>query len=119
MAQTCRILSFGLELRLFVKRSFLSSHQDFIDLTLSKTQRKTPTVIHKNYQINRIRHFYMRKIKFTQQNYHDRLSEILTDFPKLDVSHLLLWEVLNLAYLCYMLFLSADTNTFQLIPNKL
>lgn len=60
--------------------------QDFIDLTLSKTQRKTPTVIHKHYQIHRIRHFYMRKVKFTQQNYHDRLSQILTDFPKLDVS---------------------------------
>lgn len=60
--------------------------QDFIDLTLSKTQRKTPTVVHKHYQINRIRHFYMRKVKFTQQNYHDRLSQILTDFPKLDVS---------------------------------
>lgn len=60
--------------------------QDFIDLTLSKTQRKTPTVIHKHYQIHRIRHFYMRKVKFTQQNYHDRLSQIITDFPKLDVS---------------------------------
>lgn len=28
----------------------------------------------------------MRKVKFTQQNYHDRLTQILTDFPKLDVS---------------------------------
>lgn len=60
--------------------------QDFIDLTLSKTQRKTPTVIHKHYQIHRIRQFYMRKVKYTQQNYHDRLTQILTDFPKLDVS---------------------------------
>lgn len=62
-----------------------SSLQDFIDITLSKTQRKTPTVVHKHYQIHRIRHFYMRKVKFTQQNYHDRLTQILTDFPKLDV----------------------------------
>lgn len=60
--------------------------QDFIDLTLSKTQRKTPTVIHKHYQIHRIRQFYMRKVKYTQQNYHDRLTQIITDFPKLDVS---------------------------------
>lgn len=59
--------------------------QDFIDVTLSKTQRKTPTVVHKHYQIHRIRHFYMRKVKFTQQNYHDRLTQILADFPKLDV----------------------------------
>lgn len=28
----------------------------------------------------------MRKVKYTQQNYHDRLTQILTDFPKLDVS---------------------------------
>ena len=28
----------------------------------------------------------MRKVKFTQQSYHDRLTQILTDFPKLDVS---------------------------------
>lgn len=66
---------------------FAHSLQDFIDITLSKTQRKTPTVVHKHYQIHRIRHFYMRKVKFTQQNYHDRLAQILTDFPKLDVSH--------------------------------
>lgn len=62
------------------------SLQEFIDITLSKTQRKTPTVVHRHYQIHRIRHFYMRKVKFTQQNYHDRLTQILTDFPKLDVS---------------------------------
>jgi hypothetical protein len=60
--------------------------QDFIDIILSKTQRKTPTVIHKHYKIPRIRQFYMRKVKFTQQNFHDRLSRIIQEFPKLDVS---------------------------------
>lgn len=65
--------------------TLFKSVQDFIDVTLSKTQRKTPTVVHKHYQIHRIRHFYMRKVKFTQQNYHDRLTQILADFPKLDV----------------------------------
>ncbi|KAM9636005.1 LOW QUALITY PROTEIN: GTP-binding protein 4-like [Trichechus inunguis] len=70
----------------FKKIMVVPSAKDFIDLTLSKTQRKTPTVIHKHYQIHRIRHFYMRKVKFTQQNYHDRLSQILADFPKLDVA---------------------------------
>ena len=59
--------------------------QDFIDITLSKTQRKTPTVIHRCYAISRIRSFYVRKVKFTQQNYHDRLSTIITEFPKLEV----------------------------------
>ena len=53
--------------------------QDFIDIVLSKTQRKTPTVVHKGYDISRIRNFYMRKVKFTQQNYHDKLSAILTE----------------------------------------
>ena len=60
--------------------------QDFIDITLSKTQRKTPTVIHRSYHISRIRSFYTRKVKFTQQNYHDRLATIITEFPKLEVS---------------------------------
>uniref|UniRef100_A0A8C8MJM4 Nucleolar GTP-binding protein 1 n=1 Tax=Oncorhynchus tshawytscha TaxID=74940 RepID=A0A8C8MJM4_ONCTS len=71
----------------FKKIMVVPTSKEFIDITLSKTQRKTPTVVHKHYQIHRIRHFYMRKVKFTQQNYHDRLSQILTDFPKLDVSN--------------------------------
>lgn len=58
---------------------------DFVDIVLSKTQRKTPTVIHKNYAISRIREFYMRKCKFAQQSFHDKLSQILTDFPQLEV----------------------------------
>jgi nucleolar GTP-binding protein len=58
---------------------------ELIDITLSKTQRKTPTVVHPGYKITRIRNFYMRKVKFTQQNYHDRLTQILDEFPKLDV----------------------------------
>lgn len=29
--------------------------------------------------------FYMRKVKFTQQTLHDKLTQILTDFPVLDV----------------------------------
>ncbi|XP_032900676.1 nucleolar GTP-binding protein 1 [Amblyraja radiata] len=82
----------------FKKITVVPSAKDFIDLTLSKTQRKTPTVIHKNYQINRIRHFYMRKIKFTQQNYHDRLSEILTEFPKLDDVHPFYADLMNVLY---------------------
>ncbi|KAI3374616.1 hypothetical protein L3Q82_021190 [Scortum barcoo] len=71
---------------------------DFIDITLSKTQRKTPTVVHKHYQIHRIRHFYMRKVKFTQQNYHDRLTQILADFPKLDDIHPFYADLMNVLY---------------------
>ncbi|XP_066508437.1 GTP-binding protein 4-like [Hoplias malabaricus] len=82
----------------FKKITVVPTAKDFIDLTLSKTQRKTPTVIHKHYQIHRIRHFYMRKVKFTQQNYHDRLTQILTDFPKLDDIHPFYADLMNVLY---------------------
>ncbi|KAM9322007.1 GTP-binding protein 4 [Pholidichthys leucotaenia] len=82
----------------FKKIMVVPTAKDFIDITLSKTQRKTPTVIHKHYQIHRIRHFYMRKVKFTQQNYHDRLSQILTDFPKLDDIHPFYADLMNVLY---------------------
>jgi len=57
---------------------------------LSKTQRKTPTVVHKHYKISRIRSFYTRKVRYTQQNFNERLSMIIQEFPKLDV-----WIILN------------------------
>lgn len=62
------------------------SMKEFIDIILSKTQRKTPTVVHRHYKICRIRSFYMRKVKFTQQSFHDKLTHILSDFPKIEVS---------------------------------
>uniref|UniRef100_A0A3P9Q5S7 Nucleolar GTP-binding protein 1 n=1 Tax=Poecilia reticulata TaxID=8081 RepID=A0A3P9Q5S7_POERE len=82
----------------FKKIMVVPTAKEFIDVTLSKTQRKTPTVIHKHYQIHRIRHFYMRKVKFTQQNYHDRLTQILTDFPKLDDIHPFYADLMNVLY---------------------
>ncbi|GJJ06636.1 hypothetical protein Clacol_000830 [Clathrus columnatus] len=57
---------------------------DFLDIVLSKTQRKTPTVIHKNFKISRIRNFYMRKVKFTQDSFEEKLAAILEEFPILD-----------------------------------
>lgn len=72
--------------------------QDFIDIMLSKTQRKTPTVVHKGYKISRIRAFYTRKVKFTQQNFHDRLSQIIQDFPKLDDVHPFYADLMNVLY---------------------
>lgn len=38
------------------------SAKDFVDIVLSKTQRQTPTVIHKGNSVTRIRSFYMRKV---------------------------------------------------------
>lgn len=72
--------------------------KDLIDIILSKTQRKTATVVHKSYPISRIRGFYVRKVKFTQQNYHDRLTKILTEFPRLDDLHPFHADLCNVMY---------------------
>ncbi|XP_075219203.1 nucleolar GTP-binding protein 1 [Lycorma delicatula] len=82
----------------FKNIAVVPSSKDFIDLTLSKTQRKTPTVIHKNYKISRIRSFYMRKVKYTQQNFHDRLSQVIQEFPKLDNIHPFYADLMNILY---------------------
>mmetsp|Transcript_9277 Transcript_9277/g.15252 ORF Transcript_9277/g.15252 Transcript_9277/m.15252 type:complete len:668 (-) Transcript_9277:14-2017(-) len=70
----------------------------FIDIILSKTNRKTPTIIHKGYAIARIRQFYMRKVKFTQQNFVEKLSQILSDFPLLDEIHPFYGDLINVLY---------------------
>ncbi|CAG8505733.1 4427_t:CDS:2 [Diversispora eburnea] len=71
---------------------------DFLDIVLSKTQRKTPTVIHKQYKIGRIRQFYMRKVKFTQESFDEKLKSILDDFPKLDDIHPFYSDLMNVLY---------------------
>ncbi|KAF8069940.1 P-loop containing nucleoside triphosphate hydrolase protein [Lyophyllum atratum] len=71
---------------------------DFLDIVLSKTQRKTPTVIHKNFKISRIRNFYMRKVKFTQDSFEEKLAAILNDFPMLDDLHPFLSSLMNVLY---------------------
>ncbi|KAF3428092.1 hypothetical protein E2986_09585 [Frieseomelitta varia] len=82
----------------FKKIAVVPTAKDFIDIILSKTQRKTPTVVHKSYKIARIRAFYMRKVKFTQQNFHDRLSQIIQEFPKLDDVHPFYADLMNVLY---------------------
>ena len=74
------------------------SSSDFIDITLSKTQRKTPTVIHNGYAISRIRKFYMRKVRYTQENFHDKLHGILSEFPRLDDIHPFYSDLINVLY---------------------
>lgn len=71
---------------------------DFLDIILSKTQRKTPTVIHKGFKISRIRSFYMRKVKFTQDSFDEKLEAILSEFPILDNLHPFLSSLLNVLY---------------------
>ncbi|KAL6259025.1 hypothetical protein P5V15_008947 [Pogonomyrmex californicus] len=82
----------------FKKIAVVPTAKEFIDIILSKTQRKTPTVIHKHYKITRIRSFYMRKIKFTQQSFHDKLSSIIQEFPKLDDIHPFYADLMNVLY---------------------
>ena len=82
----------------FKRVTVVPSAKDFLDIVLSKTQRKTPTVIHKHYKISRIRQFYTRKIKFTQQTFHDKLAAIITEFPKLDDIHPFYADLMNVLY---------------------
>jgi len=71
----------------FKKITVVPTAKELVDIVLSKTQRKTPTVIHKHYEIVRIRGFYMRKIKFCHQSIYDKLTSILQEFPKIDELH--------------------------------
>jgi nucleolar GTP-binding protein len=71
---------------------------DFVDIVLSKTQRQTPTVVHKGYSIQRIRSFYMRKVKYTASQWHDKLLAIVSGFPKVDDIHPFYADLLNVLY---------------------
>jgi len=82
----------------FKKITTVPTSQEFVDVMLSKTQRKTPTVVHPSYAISRIRAFYMRKIKYTQQNAHDKLSLILDEFPLLTDIHPFYADLINILY---------------------
>ncbi|RKP08261.1 P-loop containing nucleoside triphosphate hydrolase protein, partial [Thamnocephalis sphaerospora] len=82
----------------FKKIQVVPSADDFLDIVLSKTQRKTPTVIHKNYKISRIRNFYMRKVKFTQDSFDEKLKMMLDDFPRLENVHPFYADLMNVLY---------------------
>uniref|UniRef100_A0AC34RI71 Nucleolar GTP-binding protein 1 n=1 Tax=Panagrolaimus sp. JU765 TaxID=591449 RepID=A0AC34RI71_9BILA len=78
--------------------TIVPSAKDLKDIVLSKTQRKTPTVVHRGYAISRIRAFYSRKIKFLQQTLHDKLTQILTEFPKTEEVHPFYSDLMNILY---------------------
>lgn len=60
---------------------------DMLDIVLNRTQRKTPTVIRQGFQIQRIRSFYMRKVKFTAEGFIEKFDEILSKFPNINDLH--------------------------------
>ncbi|SOV74669.1 nucleolar GTP-binding protein 1, putative [Plasmodium sp. gorilla clade G3] len=74
------------------------SAKELVDVVLSKTQRKTPTEIHKGFKITRIRNFYMRKVKICQELFRDKLQNIINDFPKLDDIHPFYSDLANILY---------------------
>lgn len=71
---------------------------DFLDIVLSKTQRKTPTVVHPGWKITRIRSFYMRKVMFTKDAFAEKLEAILREFPIMDNLHPFVSSLLNVLY---------------------
>ncbi|XP_023002161.1 nucleolar GTP-binding protein 1-like [Cucurbita maxima] len=82
----------------FKKITVVPNGKDFIDIILSRTQRQTPTVVHKGYAIARLRQFYMRKVKYTQTNFHEKLSTIIDEFPRLDDIHPFYGDLLHVLY---------------------
>lgn len=74
------------------------SANDFLDIVLSKTQRKTPTVVHPGWKITRIREFYMRKVMFTKEAFTEKLQAILTEFPVMDNLHPFTASLMNVLY---------------------
>ncbi|KAB8648469.1 hypothetical protein FH972_026126 [Carpinus fangiana] len=74
------------------------THQEFLDIVLSRTQRRLPTQIRSGFKITRIRAFYLRKVKFTCETFCEKLTAILEGFPKLADIHPFHKDLLNTLY---------------------
>ncbi|KAF2485189.1 putative nucleolar GTP-binding protein [Neohortaea acidophila] len=72
--------------------------QEFLDIVLSRTQRRLPTQIRAGFKITRIRAFYLRKVKFTSETFAEKLSSILDNFPRLADIHPFHKDLLNTLY---------------------
>ncbi|KAF2774543.1 P-loop containing nucleoside triphosphate hydrolase protein [Teratosphaeria nubilosa] len=72
--------------------------QEFLDIVLSRTQRRLPTQIRAGFKISRIRAFYMRKVKYTAETFSEKLSAILDGFPRLADIHPFHKDLLNTLY---------------------
>lgn len=69
-----------------------------IDIALSKTQRRSPTVVHPQYSIVRIRKFYMHKVKKAGEEFKMRLETITSEFPRLEDIHPFYADLINVLY---------------------
>ncbi|KAL7627438.1 Nucleolar GTP-binding protein 1 [Parahypoxylon ruwenzoriense] len=72
--------------------------QEFLDIVLSRTQRRLPTQIRSGFKISRIRGFYTRKVKFTQETFSEKFALILESFPRLQDIHPFHKDLLNTLY---------------------
>ncbi|KAK4544114.1 Nucleolar GTP-binding protein 1 [Oleoguttula mirabilis] len=72
--------------------------QEFLDIVLSRTQRRLPTQIRAGFQITRIRAFYIRKVKYTSETFSEKISAILDGFPRLADIHPFHKDLLNTLY---------------------
>ncbi|CAZ86220.1 unnamed protein product [Tuber melanosporum] len=72
--------------------------QEFLDIVLSRTQRRLPTQIRAGFKISRIRAFYLRKVKFTEQTFSEKLGAILESFPRLADIHPFHSALMNTLY---------------------
>ncbi|KAL4875310.1 P-loop containing nucleoside triphosphate hydrolase protein [Aspergillus karnatakaensis] len=74
------------------------THQEFLDIVLSRTQRQLPTQIRAGFKISRIRGFYTRKVKFTQETFGEKFQAILDGFPRLQDIHPFHKDLMNTLY---------------------
>ncbi|KAL2267517.1 hypothetical protein VTJ83DRAFT_4794 [Remersonia thermophila] len=72
--------------------------QEFIDIVLSRTQRRLPTQIRAGFKISRIRAFYTRKVKFTQETCSEKFGAIISSFPVLTDQHPFHRDLMNILY---------------------
>ena len=84
--------------------------KELVDICLSKTNRKTPTVIHKHFEITRIRNFYIRKVRHCGGEFIERLERIVNDFPVMDDIHPFYTEQLSILY---------DKDTYKMTLGKI
>lgn len=76
----------------------MPTSQEFLDIVLSRTQRRLPTQIRAGFQITRIRAFYIRKVKYTSETFAEKISAILDGFPRLADIHPFHKDLLNTLY---------------------
>ncbi|KAF1948471.1 nucleolar GTP-binding protein-like protein [Byssothecium circinans] len=72
--------------------------QEFLDIVLSRTQRRLPTQIRAGFKISRIRAFYTRKVKYTAETFTERISATIQAFPRLQDIHPFHRDLLNTLY---------------------